>query len=309
MKFAEMTQEVQIARPTPMKSALDIGLTPGRRKANQIFKAAVNNLEENGKPEARHFQVDLGLVYSLGPSFPNYRLDSVENERVIQDLVKFLENRIEKRKILLDDFNARQDKFRSQLMHMEKENMMLKSETSSMKATLKMERQKNSALENRIIIHERSLDELNRRLKEAEQENEQLRQTMDEKQRVLNEKERECENTRKKYAAKVGMEKTKMESELEQKLKQQRSKYEEKYKTDAKKLKLVNKILNSTEVNLPSARSSDSSETPLKASDIVYRTPNPKTIHRVRNFLFCFISNSIISHSTFPCIYISRALQ
>lgn len=282
MKFAEMTQEVQIARPTPMKSALDIGLTPGRRKANQIFKAAINNLEENGKPEARLFEVDLGLVYSLGPSFPNYRLDSVENDRVIQDLTKFLENRIEKRRILLDDLNARQDKFRLQLMHLEKENLMLKSETSSIKATLKMERQKNTALENRIIIHERSLDELNRRLKEAEEENDRLRQTMDEKQRVLNQKERECENTRKKYAAKVGMEKTKMESELEQKLQQQRSKYEEKYKADAKKLKLVSKILNSTEVTIPSSsRSSDSGETPLKASDIVYRTPNAKTIHRV----------------------------
>jgi len=33
MKFAEMTQEVQIARATPMKQ--DLGLTPGRRKANK----------------------------------------------------------------------------------------------------------------------------------------------------------------------------------------------------------------------------------------------------------------------------------
>ncbi|XP_063699925.1 kinesin-like protein KIF23 [Culicoides brevitarsis] len=283
MKFAEMTQEVQIARPTPMKSALDIGLTPGRRKANQLFKKAVDNLEENGKPEARHFDVDLGLVYSLGPSFPNYRLDSVENERVIQDLMKFLENRIEKRRILLDDFNARQDKFRLQLMHLEKENIMLKSETSSTKATLKIERQRNQALENRIIVHERALDDLNRKIKEVEQENERLRQSMDEKQRVLQQKEREVENTRKKYAAKVGMEKTKMESELEQKLQQQRSKFEEKYKSDAEKLKLVSKILKSTEIpsDLASSRSSDSSDkTIVKASDVVYRTPNAKTIHR-----------------------------
>ncbi|XP_063702166.1 kinesin-like protein KIF23 isoform X2 [Culicoides brevitarsis] len=281
MKFSEMTQEVQIARPTPMKTASDIGFTPGRRKANQIFKKAVDNLEENGKPEARLFDIDLGLVYSLGPSFPNYRLDSVENERVIYDLMKFLENRIEKRRVLLDDFNKRQDAFRLQLMHLEKENLMLKSESSSIKATLKMERQKNGALENRIIIHERSLDDLNRKLKEVTQENDFLRQTMDEKQRALLQKEKECENTKKKYAAKVGMEKNKMESELEQRLQQQRSKFEEKYKQDAKKLKLVSKILNSTEVNVPSSsRSSDSGETMMKASDVVYRTPNAKTIHR-----------------------------
>lgn len=34
MKFAEMTQEVQIARPNPV--ILDLGFTPGRRQANKV---------------------------------------------------------------------------------------------------------------------------------------------------------------------------------------------------------------------------------------------------------------------------------
>jgi kinesin family protein 23 len=34
MKFAEMTQEIQISQPAAMK--LDFGLTPGRRKANEV---------------------------------------------------------------------------------------------------------------------------------------------------------------------------------------------------------------------------------------------------------------------------------
>lgn len=33
MKFAEMTQEVQVSRPTVTK--LDLGFTPGRRQANK----------------------------------------------------------------------------------------------------------------------------------------------------------------------------------------------------------------------------------------------------------------------------------
>lgn len=32
MKFAEVTQEVQVARPTEIK--FDVGLTPGRRRGN-----------------------------------------------------------------------------------------------------------------------------------------------------------------------------------------------------------------------------------------------------------------------------------
>jgi len=34
MKFAEMTQEVHITRPTTVK--LDLGFTPGRRQANKV---------------------------------------------------------------------------------------------------------------------------------------------------------------------------------------------------------------------------------------------------------------------------------
>lgn len=105
VKFAEMTQEVQITRPVPVK--VEMGLTPGRRKANQLFRIAVNNLDERGHHEARKLDVDLGLVYSLGPSFSNFRLDSPEADQVIFQLMHHLEQRIQKRKILLDDFDAR----------------------------------------------------------------------------------------------------------------------------------------------------------------------------------------------------------
>lgn len=35
MKFAEVTQEVQVARSTATK--LDLGYTPGRRQANKVY--------------------------------------------------------------------------------------------------------------------------------------------------------------------------------------------------------------------------------------------------------------------------------
>lgn len=50
MKFAEMSQEVQIARPTPVR--LDFGFTPGRRKANQVYLA-------------HHNWSNISLVYEL----------------------------------------------------------------------------------------------------------------------------------------------------------------------------------------------------------------------------------------------------
>ena len=40
MKFAELTQEVQVTRP--LGTHLDIGLTPGRRKMHLQYKDALN---------------------------------------------------------------------------------------------------------------------------------------------------------------------------------------------------------------------------------------------------------------------------
>lgn len=100
-----MTQNVQVARPTPMKK--DMGYTPGRCNANKIFKMAAHNLVERGRPEAKNLEVDIGLVYSLGPKFPEYRLISPETDEIIVKLMQHLDQRIQKRATLLDDFNAR----------------------------------------------------------------------------------------------------------------------------------------------------------------------------------------------------------
>ena len=106
MKFAEITQEVQIARQTPMRPTVDNGLTPGRRKANQLFRHAMQSLEDNGRPEARDMEIDLGLVYKL-PSFPEYQLRSENSHEVARELMMCLEDRIRCRQRLLEDFDAR----------------------------------------------------------------------------------------------------------------------------------------------------------------------------------------------------------
>ncbi|CAL4240543.1 unnamed protein product, partial [Meganyctiphanes norvegica] len=50
MKFAELASEVQIQRATgPTSSQRDVGLPPGRRRANQLFKEARKRLEEEGQ--------------------------------------------------------------------------------------------------------------------------------------------------------------------------------------------------------------------------------------------------------------------
>lgn len=108
MKFAEITQEVQIARQTPMKPALDNGLTPGRRKANQLFRQAIQTLQDEGRSEAGDFEIDLGLVYKL-PSFLDFQMHSGNSQEVVRELMICIEDRIRCRQRLMEDFAARRE--------------------------------------------------------------------------------------------------------------------------------------------------------------------------------------------------------
>lgn len=56
MRFAEMTQEVEVARPVDRPI---YGFTPGRRNRNQAFKEELScKLEERGGP------IDMGKIAS-----------------------------------------------------------------------------------------------------------------------------------------------------------------------------------------------------------------------------------------------------
>ena len=45
MKFAELTQEVQVTRPQQVH--FDVGLTPGRRRLNMRYKEAVSKAKDS----------------------------------------------------------------------------------------------------------------------------------------------------------------------------------------------------------------------------------------------------------------------
>ncbi|XP_055913286.1 kinesin-like protein KIF23 [Eupeodes corollae] len=246
MKFAEMTQEVQIARAIPMKP--DYGLTPGRRKANKIFKIAVNNLNDLGHTDAKKLEIDLGLVYTLGPGFPDYKIDSPEGDSAVQELMQYLMHRIEKRKILCADLENRCDNFRINLVQVEKENLSLKTELASIKAVYNSERERVVALENKLRVHESSIDILNNKLSNRERQLDELQRKLSENQNLLSQKEQEKEKQKKKFNSKMAVEADKKNRELEIKLREQRQKLQERMRIKDEKLRLVSNIIKSDDI-------------------------------------------------------------
>lgn len=63
MQFAEVSQDIMV-KPTPLKADYNVGLTPGRRRANQAYKKALQMMEEIREQEPlSHIPHDANIIY------------------------------------------------------------------------------------------------------------------------------------------------------------------------------------------------------------------------------------------------------
>jgi hypothetical protein len=139
MKFAEMSQEVQVTRIAPTPKRPDIAFTPGRRRANQVgstllmlmnlfyFRSyrfserqlnasrMLESLKESLSPLTWALFTGMVLSYwgvqhtlflfsSLGLPIPSEPLLDPNNEELIRSVMIVLEGRVAKRRCLQQQF-------------------------------------------------------------------------------------------------------------------------------------------------------------------------------------------------------------
>ncbi|KAK2524414.1 Kif23, partial [Columba guinea] len=104
MRFAEMTQEVEVARPVDRALC---GLTPGRRLRNQAFQEELSRkLEMRGGPineETEEQSVAEMFLQSL-PPLPSCELLDVNDDQTLPKLIEVLEKRHKLRQMLSEEF-------------------------------------------------------------------------------------------------------------------------------------------------------------------------------------------------------------
>lgn len=149
MRFAEVTQEVQIARPTGPK--FDIGLTPGRRKAHQMYRKMLE--QEGGTPGANLAQTNRPII-TLGPPFPCLQMND-PNEDVIANLLAFLVEREKRRNILESERLRKEEAFRARLQDFEKEAEAVKAENRDLKKEVERYKKK-------LKLHDSEKESINR---------------------------------------------------------------------------------------------------------------------------------------------------
>eukprot|EP00057_Strongylocentrotus_purpuratus_P020465 XP_011674939.1 PREDICTED: kinesin-like protein KIF23 [Strongylocentrotus purpuratus] len=148
MRFAEITQEVQVARPTEIR--FDIGLTPGRRKANEEYKKL---LEENGYD----MPPPPPPLLTLGPPFPLLQLSDPCDEETLPHLLAFLAEREKRRRIMEDELARKQGAFRAMLVESDHELDHLRTANTDLTAKLSSKTRECDRMEKRI----RSLEQDN----------------------------------------------------------------------------------------------------------------------------------------------------
>ncbi|XP_037767243.1 kinesin-like protein KIF23 isoform X3 [Chelonia mydas] len=115
MRFAEMTQEVEVARPVDKPLC---GLTPGRRFRNQAFKDELSRrLEIRGGPiggETEEKSVTEMLLQNF-PPLPSCELLDVNDDQTLPRLIEVLEKRHRMRQMLSEEFTKNVLAFKTML--------------------------------------------------------------------------------------------------------------------------------------------------------------------------------------------------
>ncbi|XP_070763443.1 kinesin-like protein KIF23 [Enoplosus armatus] len=116
MRFAEMTQEVEVARPVDRPIC---GYTPGRRHKNQAFKEELSRkLEEHGGPVDRDMpSVISHLLHSL-PPLPSSELTDAHDDITLPRLIEALQNRHRIRQMMINEYNNAANVMKSMLQEL-----------------------------------------------------------------------------------------------------------------------------------------------------------------------------------------------
>ncbi|XP_032668043.1 kinesin-like protein KIF23 isoform X2 [Odontomachus brunneus] len=198
---------------------------------------------------------------------PTTKVTNPDDDQEIVNMIHSLMQRVQRRDLLREDLYQKQNNFRKILVEVERENTSLKIENISLRNC--NDQQKNiSSLEKRVCKLDRQIDSLlyklnnaNDVLRNMQQEvrnrDKQLKQYAIDKQKII----KKCNN-------KIQAEADRMTTELETKLHNQRKELQKQFKKKDEKLKMMKKILissDNTSDNTAVTAQSDSSlktETP-----------------------------------------------
>ncbi|NXN42328.1 KIF23 protein, partial [Rhinoptilus africanus] len=189
MRFAEMTQEVEVARPVDRPLC---GLTPGRRFRNQAFQEELSRkLEMRGGPvdAETEEQSVLETVLQNFPPLPACELLDINDDQTLPKLIEVLEKRHKLRQMLIKEFSKAVLTFKTMLQEFDcsvasKENY-IKGRMSEKEKTIAGQKTEIERLEKKIKTLEYKIEILEKTATIYEEDKRNLQQELESKSQKL----------------------------------------------------------------------------------------------------------------------------
>ncbi|XP_011144419.2 kinesin-like protein KIF23 [Harpegnathos saltator] len=166
-----------------------------------------------------------------------------DDEQGIVNLIQSLMQHIQERDLLRDDLRQKQDNFRNILVKLERENMSLKKENTSLRTCNDQQKKTISSLEELVYKLDNQIDSLLHKLNNANDALRSMQQEVRNRDKQLKQYATDKQKIIQKCSNKIQAETDRMAKELETKLQEQREQLESHIKKKDQKLKLVKQIL------------------------------------------------------------------
>ncbi|XP_036951835.1 kinesin-like protein KIF23 isoform X5 [Acanthopagrus latus] len=235
MRFAEMTQEVEVARPVDRPIC---GLAAGRRHRNQAFKDELSRrLEDRGGPSnAVDDPALLNRIIESLPAVPPCELVDPADDQTLQRLIEVLEKRHRMRQMMTEQVNKTASTLSSMLQQLD-------GQLNAKETVLHEQRSKMGEKEKLIINQRTEIERLEKKSKTLEYKIDILQKTTEMYEQDKRSLQQELE-TREQRLHRELSERRRMEQRMQGMVTDTKHKWEKECerRVNAKQLEMQNKL-------------------------------------------------------------------
>uniref|UniRef100_A0A672SPV8 Kinesin-like protein n=1 Tax=Sinocyclocheilus grahami TaxID=75366 RepID=A0A672SPV8_SINGR len=273
MRFAEMTQEVEVARPVDRPIC---GFAAGRRQRNQAFKEELTRrLEERGGPIDRGSPTVLNQLLQSFPPLPPCELSGPNDDVTLPRLIEALEKRHKIRHMMIEEYNKTAKMLKSVLQEQDsnllsKENFIQEQRGKLGEREKMIQNQKNEIdrLEKKSKMLEYKIDILQKTTNIYEEDKRSLQQELESREQRLQREMSEKRRMETRMQGIVTDAKLKWEKECERQVNAKQLEMQNKLWVKDEKLKQLKAIVTEgkTENRQPQRPSREKDKVPAKRS-------------------------------------------
>ncbi|XP_038563293.1 kinesin-like protein KIF23 isoform X7 [Micropterus salmoides] len=274
MRFAEMTQEVEVARPVDRPIC---GLAAGRRHRNQAFRDELSrHLEERGGPSDADDPILLTQLMESLPALPSCELVDPADDQTLPRLIEVLERRQHIRQMMTEQLHKTASTLKSMLQQFDgqlsaKETYLhdQQSKLCEKDKVITNQRTEIERLEKKSTTLEYKIDILQKTTDMYEQDTRSLRQELETRDQKLQRELSERRRMEQRMQGMVTDTKLKWEKECERRVNAKQLEMQNKLWVKDEKLKQLKAIVTESSAGSCSTERPEKPERPSRERDCI----------------------------------------